>query len=283
MPPSQQPAGVKYDCPFEKGFERQQKIGSSKVQLLPGDKDDGKDKDKDNQARCRAAVYWQGKTVTVANDWALTLDKISGSDINGDGKPELVLDGYSGGAHCCYTYRIVTLQGTPRVLQSLSSERPMTFEKQKDGTTLIRADDGVFDYFLLPHAQAVIPQLFLTMQGEKLVNVSSQFSEQYDAQIQKARQELTASDLEKFRSSRFSDRMFTDQVPTVHRVLVIVLNYLYSGRETEAWKALAELWPESDQARVKALILERHSRGLLSSLNSQYPQRARQGAGNKTP
>ena len=54
----------------------------------------------------------------------------------------------------------------------------------------------------------------------------------------------------------------------MRRVLTIVLNYLYSGREEQAWKALEELWPASDQGRVKGLILERRGRGLLAQLNA---------------
>jgi len=58
--------------------------------------------------------------------------------------------------------------------------------------------------------------------------------------------------------------MFSDQLMTVKRVLTIVLNYLYSGREPQAWQALDEMWPPSDKERVRGLILERQARGLLA-------------------
>jgi len=36
---------------------------------------------------------------------------------------------------------------------------------------------------------------------------------------------------------------------TVKRVLTIVLNYLYSGREPQAWQALDEMWrPQTKSA-----------------------------------
>ncbi len=60
--------------------------------------------------------------------------------------------------------------------------------------------------------------------------------------------------------------MLYDQLPTVKKVLVIVLNYLYSGRDDQAWQALGEMWPPADVERVKKLILERRSRGLLSQV-----------------
>lgn len=61
--------------------------------------------------------------------------------------------------------------------------------------------------------------------------------------------------------------MFIDQLPTVKRVLTIVLNYLYSGREAQAWQALDEMWPASDEQRVKGLILERRARGLAGQID----------------
>lgn len=276
MKPGEQPAGVKYDCPFAKGFQRAQKIGGYTLHLLPG-KAEG-------SARCRATLTSpDGKVTKVAVDWALTLDNISGTDINGDGKPELVLDGYSGGAHCCYSYTIVSLGKTQQVLRSLHSQAPMFFEKQGDGTTIIRAGDAVFDYFVLPHSEAVIPQLVLKMEADRLVDISAEFPKPYDAQIEQARGELSSEDLAKFRQSHLGDKMFTDQTATVRRVLVIVLNYLYSGREAQAWQTLSELWPVSDQARMKALILERRNRGLLKDLAPGVAEAAHSAASKQDP
>ncbi len=173
----------------------------------------------------------------------MNLDAISGVDLNGDGKPELVLSGYSGGLHCCYVYEVVSLGKTPQVLHTFANPVPITFEKQPDGTVLIRAVDGVFDYFIVPHADAVIPQLVLKPEGNNLVDVSAQYPELYDKEIEQARSQLTPDELEKFRKSNFHDKLFTDQIPTVRKVLTIVLNYVYSGREDKAWQALDDMWP----------------------------------------
>jgi hypothetical protein len=170
---------------------------------------------------------------------------------------------------------------TPQVLRRFNSPDPAVFEKQADGTTLIRVGDRVFDYFLIPHSQAVIPQLLIKMEGNRLVDVSARFPERYDKEIEEARGQLLSTDLDKFRTSRFGDKMFTDQNPTVRRVLVIVLNYLYSGREASAWQALNDLWPPADQVRVKALILERRGRGLLSQLVTAEGQAAQTAGGRK--
>lgn len=289
MKPTDKPAGVAFACPYEKDFRQTHRFGAYTLRLLPTpkDKNDKDDADQDADPRCRALLTIPagipaagktltkastgkpatGKTMTVAVDWALTVDKLSGSDLNGDGKPEIVLEGYSGGLRCCYTYLVISLSRTPKVLHAFANQVPMSFEKQGDGTTLIRAADGVFDYFLVPHSDAVIPQLVLQMQGNDLLDVSARFPELYDKEIEQARSQLTSAEIEKFRKSNYHDRMYMDQIPTIHKVLTIVLNYVYSGREDKAWESLNELWPASDVGRVKSLIRERRNRGLLANLS----------------
>ena len=197
----------------------------------------------------------------------MTLDPISGIDINGDGKPDVVLDGHTSGAHCCYEYWIASLSSPPRLLREIRSPLPAGFQISATGVE-IRIPEHAFQYFMLPADEAVTPLVVLRLKGNKLWDISSQHQQEYDEQISKARSELTPAELEKFRQSRYNDKLFTDQLHTVKRVLIVVLSYLYSGREPQAWQALEEMWPASDQTRVKAVIIERRSRGLLSQLGA---------------
>jgi hypothetical protein len=231
------------------------------------DPDDKGDQAQDAGPRCRAVLTSAtGKRITIAYEWALSVDPITGSDMNGDGAPKVVLDGYSGGVHCCYTYLVVSLGRTPKVLHTFANPVPINFEKQPDGTALIRAADGVFDYFVIPHSDAVIPQLVLKPEGNVLVDVSAQHPEVYDREIEQARAALTTEDIGKLKASNYRNKLFTDQVPTVHKVLTIVLDYVYSGRDEQAWQALDDYWPAGDVSRIKSLIAERRHRGLLANL-----------------
>jgi len=272
MNPTQQPAGASFACPYEKNFQQPRKVGAYTLRLLPI-KEDKDDKGKDGDARCRAVLTsTSGKKITIAEAWALRV----GENFSEDSKPEIVLDGYTGGLQCCYTYVVVSLAQSPQVLRSFRNQFPMSFEKQSDGTTLVHALDGVFDYFLLPHSAAVIPQVILKMEGSELTDVSAHFAELYDKQIAQARSQISSADLEKFRQSNYSDRLFMDQVPVTREVLTIVLDYLYSGREEKAWETLNELWPAADMSRVKSLILERRARGLLAEFVKDAPKSAQQ-------
>jgi hypothetical protein len=279
MNPTLQPAMATFSCPYDKDYQKAYQFGAYTVRLLPTiaqksiskkkkDKDDDDDdKYHDGDARCRAVLTRPAhKAITIAYEWALSVDPVSGADLNGDGTPEVVLGGYTGGLHCCYAYEIVSLGKTPEVLHTFQNPVPMTFEKRPDGTILIRAVDGVFNFFMLPPDQAFLPRLVLKPEGNKLVDVSAQYTDVYDQEIEKARASLSPAELEKFRKSNFHDKLYTDQFPTVHKVLTIVLDYVYSGREDQAWQTLNEMWPPDDIARAKSLIRERRRRGMLSNL-----------------
>lgn len=259
--PGEKPADADFSCPYAKGYQRPERLDGFSIRLRPGTKNPAD--------RCRAVIVTPaGAAVPVAKDWSLKIEKISGEDVNGDGKPDLVVAGYSGGEHCCFTYTIVSLQKVPRTIHKISSRSALTFEKRTDGRVLIRGAESSLDYFLVPHPMAVVPQIYLKLQGDDLIDVSEQFRPEYDKLIDQARSELTEGDIAKFRASRYNDKMFTDQLPTVRRVLTIILNYLYSGREEQGWQALNDLWPISDQARVKNLIQQRRGRGLWAQLNA---------------
>jgi len=252
-------ADSKFECPASKDYPRVHRFNGYVVQMLPGPKN--------SEDRCRGTVTPpNGVRQTVAREWAMSLDAVSGTDLNGDGTPEIVFDGFSGGAGCCYVYWIVTLTKKPHVVREIRNQVPLVFRKRDDGGTEIRTGEGSFDLLLLSHEDAVIPQLVVRLEGSKLTDISAQYQKEYDEEIAQARSGLMAADLEKFRQSNYNQKMFIDQLPTVKRVLTIVLNYLYSGRETQAWQALDEMWPASDEQRVKGLILERRARGLVGQM-----------------
>jgi hypothetical protein len=203
----------------------------------------------------------KGKTVFAAHDHGVEILSISGEDINGDGQPDVVIEGYSGGAHCCWTYWIVSLGVCPRLLASIYNERDVTFRKERSGQVLIETLDGRFDYFDGScHACSTFPRVYMRLKRDQLEEVNSEFWPSYQKDIHIARLELKTEELSKFRARDKPDAETDD---TRKLVLTIVLAYIYAGRQDQAWQTLDEMWPAQDKERIKALIIEQRGRGFV--------------------
>lgn len=236
-------------------------VGAFQVQLVPvpaplqGD------------SRCLAyLVDHKGSKTLLLKDWGVAIYEGTGEDVFGNGSPSLVLEGSSGGAHCCYTYEIVSLSETPIILAPIENETPFFFFKDAaSGQYRIMTSDGAFDDFDgLCHACTPFPRVVLKVEATGLRDVSSQFVEQYDSEIALARAKIAEGDIQKFMVADFDDAKKV--------VLEIVLAYLYSGRETEAWQNLDEMWPAADRERIKKLILHTKSLGILPKLSRTKPR-----------
>lgn len=220
---------------------------------------------------CRAVVQGpQGPVIVPIEDWDIRFNEASGKDLNGDGQPEIVFEGYSGGAHCCWTYWIVSLAKPAGLLHTLCNNRSGEFaDLDKDGKFEFLTLDGAFDYFdEMSHAASPFPMVVLRLEGRKLKRVNTEFWSLYEKDIAEARK-ASPEALRLFRGGNreaFADQPH-DWEATKQHILELVLANLYGGREEEAWKILGEYWPPADVRRIKAEILKTAKEGFLGDPN----------------
>jgi len=212
---------------------------------------------------CRAEIKdASGKLIFSSEDHGLAILPVSGADINDDGEPDAVIEGYTGGAHCCWDYWIVSLGKRPGLLTHLYNERDASFTKTNEGWILIETLDGRFDYFDgLSHAATPFPSVFLRLKGNYLEEISPKYWQAYQRQINGARNKLEPTDIEGFRKL---GRKYPGAEGVEELVLSIVLADLYGGRPEEAWKALDKFWSRADIPRIRRLILKTHGNGLAN-------------------
>jgi hypothetical protein len=68
---------------------------------------------------------------------------MSDADLSGDGVPDLALESYSGGAHCCWTYYIISLGEKPRLIKQFDNERGAGFVRNRENRRVdIVTQDG---------------------------------------------------------------------------------------------------------------------------------------------
>src|SRR5712692_1013180 len=220
---------------------------------------------------CQAVVLsLKGESIFTDQEWDISLHA-KDIDIDGDGRADLILRGYSGGAHCCWTYWIVTPSKRPALRKKIENQRHVDFEDlNRNGTITWIAEDGSFDYFDgLCHACTPFTELYLKMEGDRIIDISPQYLSHYDDEIKAARFKLIHEHLEDFIAARNEQQISRVAENVKPLVLTVVLAYLYSGREQQAWKALDEMWPRFDRPRIRRLIVETRSKGLLRYVDNK--------------
>jgi hypothetical protein len=209
-----------------------------------------------------------GRVVFEHQGDTFAMDPISGNDLNTDGLPDIVLVEIKRTADFRYSYFIISHSVNPPLVKEIRNEYGIWFERSKDGRILIvTADDGfnnLPDMIDIYHYDLIIPELRFSLVGRSLKDVSSEIKRPYDDAIRRARAELSQSDINAFRAGKIKDEFDSGLIKG--RILTIVLSYLYSGRQREAWEELSNMWPPEDRERIQRVILDARARGSLRLL-----------------
>ena len=222
-----------------------------------------------NDFTCKATVLASdGRTIATMCDHAAMVEWVTEVDMEGDGKLEIVVETYSGGAHCCPTYWVVTRGNKGGILAELFNQTSARFDSRPGGAEVFTRD-GAFDYFEFSHADNVMPDMFLRLKDGVWIDTSREHVRHYDEQILEARKKLTKRRIARLRAVRVKDSMLEDDLIDIRRAaLTVVLAYLYSGRERQAWEALQGYWPAWDYSRIKADIERTRRSGLTAMLGT---------------
>jgi len=202
----------------------------------------------------------------------------------GDGIPVAAFQIKKTDSDCCMDYAVYSLQKPPRLLRTITGgEFFSASDADLDGTVEVFTDDAAaangFEKLTLGEMDSP-PTIVFRLANNRLRDVSAEFRPYFDDQIRNIRAEIDPHYLEDFRNS---DRTLTEtltgssterlhQLRTVKiKVLEIVWGYLYSGREQEAWRSLAAMWPSADVDRIRAALLKMRASGIHREVDSVSP------------
>jgi TonB-like protein len=223
---------------------------------------------------CRATLSWEDEELVVAKN-AVEVDlDLFGVDF-GSGHPAAAFQVKDSDAECCMRYEIYSLEEPPRLLRTLRGGSHFSGrDSYLDGRVEIWTDDGAtvegFEGFRASQLDFP-PTCVLRFDEERLLDVSSEFRNYFDEEISKLRSAMDAKQLQAFQASdgKLDARTVLPPLLAVKKqVLELVWAYLYSDRQAQAWQALAELWPATDLARIRAAILKARERGMRAQVDS---------------
>ncbi|MGQ9833841.1 MAG: hypothetical protein ACUVRJ_08630 [Candidatus Villigracilaceae bacterium] len=164
----------------------------------------------------------------------------TGSDLNNDGFPEVVIETYSGGAHCCFGTFVYSLRDAPLlILHKPESNVGGQFEDLNgdDIYEFITYDDlfaGRYCAYAFSPSVKVI--LAYDASKQRYLPASPLFPEQYAQDIVQHTDQAQGN---------VSDFVGDDGTPKC-AVLPLVLDYLYLGQTEKAHQELLRLYPYPD-------------------------------------
>lgn len=150
---------------------------------------------------------------------------------------QLIVEQYSGGAHCCYSYWVYELDSiAPRALFDSSKygtgNQLNYLDVDSDGAAELTHWVMAFDYFHLSHASSVFPQAVFAYDKKagEYRPANGRFSHVILAGMEDDIKELETikAEREAEKDDLYTERHFS-------AVLQITLNYIYAGRQDEGW------------------------------------------------
>jgi len=227
---------------------------------------------------CDATLGWNDQSLVIAAAASQVDVDAFGVDL-GMGTPVVAFQVKKSEAECCMAYKIYSLREPPALLRSISGGGFFgAADTDLDGRVEIWTDDAAavagFENINLSDLDFA-PPLVLRFTRGRLLDASSEFQPYFDQKISEQQAKLKPQDLADFKSSD-GKLGSTSALPPVRiiqlrsvkiKVLEIVWSYLYSGREQEAWRSLADLWPAADVDRIRAALLSARARGIRAQLD----------------
>ncbi len=172
-----------------------------------------------------------------------TLDK------TGDGIPDVMIDYFSGGAHCCFKNYFINLGDTVELLESVNTGHVGITANRKNpkGGLLFETADNAYAYWLTGFANSPFPDVILEFKNGKLrpnfeaMKKPAPTLAVLKKKAQIARQQLS---LEPYKGEDSEDSISLykeDQFPeTVF--WGVMLDLIYTGHEDLAWQYLDLVW-----------------------------------------
>ncbi len=227
---------------------------------------------------CQAKITWGKHELVVAPEAAQADIDVMGADL-GLGSLVVAFQLKASQTHPQIKYEIYSLSKPPQLLRTITGEDFFSAaDTMLDGSVEIWTTDAaaIRGFEGLPlGAFDSAPTVVLRFEKKKLIDVSSQFRPYFDREIKTLHSQLDARQLSDFKQSdgKLSNEQWMENhqpqplLATKVKVMEIVWCYLYSGREQEAWKTLAEMWPSSDLNRIQTAIADAQTRGLRTQVD----------------
>jgi hypothetical protein len=206
---------------------------------------------------CFTVVYDGDRRVatfgTAGTLAAYTITDSSGSDLNADGYPDLVVSAWSGGAHCCYSSGIYSVGETVQQVLSLETGNCGPGELEDldgNGTFEFITCDDRWAYSYCSFADSPLPRVVYVYESSRgvFVPATPRFASHYRNQLAAALEEA---------QTWLSESGGRDSGIDKCRLLRPALGLMYSGRFDDGLVLIRSLYHGADREQFERETAEK--------------------------
>ena len=131
------------------------------------------------------------RTAGFACPWPAGDDPLELRDLDGDGEPEAIVAGFTGGAHCCVLAIVYRWNGTGYVVAENNFRDPgyRLVDLDRDGRFEFRSADARFAYLYGSFAESVFPVQIVRFDGGRFADVTGEFQATVAKDLRRVRRE----------------------------------------------------------------------------------------------
>jgi hypothetical protein len=202
-------------------------------------------------------VLTRNGELVLREEFVVSLDPLSGTDVTGEGDPDLIVEEYSGGAHCCGGTYILNLSADVRRIRIPCPPRGNAsrlgpdpggasgfHDLDGDGMFEFVTWDDSFAYEFDSYANSPgVPVALRYDPASGYVPVNGLLRHTYEQAIVAQLEQMWAS-----------SQVLANAAVAAPAVTQLVLLYLYLGRSAEAWEALYRFYQFPDVEDLRTHI-----------------------------
>ena len=169
----------------------------------------------------------------------------STSDITGDGIPDVMINYYSGGAHCCFESYFVNLGPTAEIVEHVDTGNSglAALRKNPKGGLLFETADNVWAYWRTSFAESPLPRVIMEFEHNK-------FRPNFDLIKKPAPSLATLKAKARTERPKVSTDAYTGEEGSMeYPFWGEMLDLIYTGDEQSAWQYFEMVWPPKRQGK----------------------------------
>ncbi|HMS34815.1 MAG TPA: hypothetical protein PKC91_12095 [Ignavibacteria bacterium] len=179
-------------------------------------------------------------------------------DLNNDGNREILIEMYSGGAHCCtslYLGRFIKDKFIFTDTVFWGNSYYSVEDLDKDGKLEISGSSDMFAYAFTNYAETKFPLMIYRYNGSKFVNVTSDYKQMINNQLEEFRHELRESYDTGFKCMEIDEDTFNTEAGSVKILLaVIVADYYLLGEVNKGYELVDSVYKCPDKEKYKEIL-----------------------------